>query len=75
MQWWKASCATYLGTFLAAIYVIFNKRPLNKKTIFSVSVLRDITPGLRREVLLSDMGIENVKIVPHRWGEEKPKRV
>ncbi|CAN6568095.1 unnamed protein product [Malus baccata var. baccata] len=57
-KWWRSSCATYLGTSLADIYVIFNKRPLNKKIIFSVSVLRDISPGLRKEVLLSEVGIK-----------------
>ncbi|XP_050114419.1 uncharacterized protein LOC126592703 [Malus sylvestris] len=57
-KWWRTSCATYLGTSLADIYAIFNKRPFNKKTVFSVSVLRDISPGLRKEVLLSEMRIE-----------------
>ncbi|CAN6570850.1 unnamed protein product [Malus baccata var. baccata] len=57
-KWWRTSCATYLGTSLVDIYAIFNKRPLNKKTVFSVSVLRDVTPGLRKEILLSDVGIE-----------------
>ncbi|CAN6572695.1 unnamed protein product [Malus baccata var. baccata] len=57
-KWWRTSCATYLGTSLADIYAIFNKRPLNKKTVFSVSVLRDISPSIRKEVLLSKMGIE-----------------
>ncbi|TQE11392.1 hypothetical protein C1H46_002955 [Malus baccata] len=57
-KWWRTSCATYLGISLANIYAIFNKRPLNKKTAFSVSVLRDITPGLRKEILLSNVGIE-----------------
>ncbi|CAN6695422.1 unnamed protein product [Malus baccata var. baccata] len=56
--WWRSSCATYLGISLANIYAIFNKRPLNKKTAFSVSVLREITPGLRKEILLSNVGIE-----------------
>ncbi|CAN6711811.1 unnamed protein product [Malus baccata var. baccata] len=57
-KWWGTSCATYLGISLADIYAIFNKRPLNKKTAFSVSVLRDITLGLRKEILLSNVGIE-----------------
>ncbi|CAN6700226.1 unnamed protein product [Malus baccata var. baccata] len=57
-KWWRTSCATYLGTSLADIYAIFNKRPLNKKTVFSVSILRDISPSIRKEVLLSKMGIE-----------------
>ncbi|XP_050150142.1 uncharacterized protein LOC126625111 isoform X1 [Malus sylvestris] len=57
-KWWRTSCVTYLGISLADIYAIFNKRPLNKKTVFSVSVLRDITPGLRKEILLFDAGIE-----------------
>ncbi|CAN6552507.1 unnamed protein product [Malus baccata var. baccata] len=57
-KWWRTACATYLGISLADIYAIFNRRPLNKKTVFSVSVLRDITPGLRKEILLFDAGIE-----------------
>ncbi|RXH80336.1 hypothetical protein DVH24_041483 [Malus domestica] len=57
-KWWRTSCATYLGTSLTNIYAIFNKCPFNKKTIFIVSVLRDISPGLRKEVLLSEVGIE-----------------
>ncbi|CAN6551506.1 unnamed protein product [Malus baccata var. baccata] len=45
-KWWRTSCATYLRTSLANIYAIFNKR------------LRDVSPGLRKEVLLSEVGIE-----------------
>lgn len=55
---WSRTSATCLRTSLANIYAIFNKRPFNRKTVFIVSVLRDISPGLRREVLLSEVGIE-----------------
>ena len=57
-KWWRTSSATYLGTSLAALYTTFNKRPLDKKTIFTMSVLKEISSGIRKEILLSDMGIE-----------------
>ena len=57
-KWWRTSSATYLGTSLAALYTTFNKRPLDKKTIFTVSVLKEISSGIIKEILLSDMGVE-----------------
>jgi hypothetical protein len=56
-RWWMRACAPYLGRSVSFVYLALKKRPLERKSnVFVIKSLREVSSGLRRETLLSDVG-------------------
>ncbi|KAK9929109.1 hypothetical protein M0R45_026217 [Rubus argutus] len=56
-RWWMRACAPYLGRFVSFVYLALKKHPLERKSnVLVIKSLREVSSGLRRETLLSDVG-------------------
>ncbi|KAI5314606.1 hypothetical protein L3X38_043782 [Prunus dulcis] len=68
-RWWMGYTASYLGLSVSTVYVNLSKRPLKEKPIYVISNLKEVSTGLQKEVLISEVEARNSSINVKRQKE------
>ncbi|KAL6286893.1 hypothetical protein ACE6H2_011283 [Prunus campanulata] len=68
-RWWMGYTASYLGLSVSTVYVNLSKRPLKEKPIYVISNLKEVSTGLQKEVLISEVEARDSPINVKRQSE------
>ncbi|KAI5318301.1 hypothetical protein L3X38_038009 [Prunus dulcis] len=68
-RWWMGYTASYLGLSVSTVHVNLSKRLLKEKPIYVISNLKEVSTGLQKEVLISEVEKRNSSISVKRQKE------